>query len=164
MQITMEPTLYDLLGVLPDASIAEIKAAYQAKALLWHPDKRAQTAATSTEDADAMFLKLQQAWETLRSADTRAAYDEDVAIAKRKAAESASLHVSDDVALEEMDAEEAGAGSGAEAETGGAARTYPCRCGDRFVLTEADQLRQLNILSCSSCSLRIRILYPHDER
>ena len=40
--------------------------------------------------------------------------------------------------------------------------TYPCPCGDRFILSAADLLGGEDIAPCPSCSLRIRIVLDAD--
>ena len=52
--------LYDVLGVKPGVSRAELKAAYFAEAKRLHPDTNHADPAAS-----AKFLRVQQAWETL---------------------------------------------------------------------------------------------------
>ena len=58
--MTREETLYGVLGVPPDASPADIRAAYREALLALHPDKRAS--GTSATEADA-FLRLHSAWQ-----------------------------------------------------------------------------------------------------
>ena len=62
---------YDLLGVHPRASDAEIKKAYRKLAIQWHPDKNPD----SREDAEAMFKKIAEAYEVLSNPDKRQIYD-----------------------------------------------------------------------------------------
>ena len=62
---------YALLGVGFDASAAEIKKAYRAAALKWHPDKNPEQA----EKAELMFKSIQEAFETLSDAEKRREYD-----------------------------------------------------------------------------------------
>ena len=50
---------YQLLGILPDASIDEIKKAYRAKAFLVHPDKNKHPKAA------AQFIELTEAYEAI---------------------------------------------------------------------------------------------------
>eukprot|EP01043_Picozoa_sp_COSAG02_P039353 COSAG02_NODE_3101_length_7374_cov_9.069828_3_plen_93_part_00 len=67
---------YETLGVLRDASNADIRKAYQALALQLHPDKRtsAGAAESSATGTTVTFQQLQNAWETLRDEDSRVAY------------------------------------------------------------------------------------------
>jgi curved DNA-binding protein CbpA len=59
---------YQVLQVHPEAEREVIRAAYRALALKYHPD-------TVTGSQDRMAI-LNQAWEILRNASTRAAYDQ----------------------------------------------------------------------------------------
>lgn len=61
-------THYEALGVRPDASLDAIRKAYQAMVLTMHPDR----APSGSHEA---FHAVQAAWETLRDAQSRKAYD-----------------------------------------------------------------------------------------
>jgi len=58
---------YAILGVLPSASIAEVRKAFKAKAKIWHPDKCKNTNRDS--DTGAMFRKIKEASDELENAD-----------------------------------------------------------------------------------------------
>ena len=60
---------YDLLGVARDASPDDIKKAYRKLAMQYHPDRNREP------DAEARFKEISEAYEVLRDADKRAAYD-----------------------------------------------------------------------------------------
>lgn len=60
-------TLYDVLGVKPDASKEEIQRAYRKAAMRTHPDRRGGN--------DAEFKEVQRAGEVLLDAKLREAYD-----------------------------------------------------------------------------------------
>lgn len=62
-------TCYDILGVAPDATPDEIRAAYRKLAKQYHPD------VNPDPDAGERFIAIQQAYETLIDPDTRARYD-----------------------------------------------------------------------------------------
>ena len=80
-------SLYDVLGVAPDASAAELKAAYRRGALACHPDTCA------APDAEARFRALADAYCLLRDDARRRAYDAD--LRRRQAGGgSASFHYS----------------------------------------------------------------------
>jgi DnaJ-class molecular chaperone len=66
----VDTALYDLLGVSPEASDAELKKAYRKQSLANHPDKN-----PGDEAASARFQEISSAYETLADPDTRAAYD-----------------------------------------------------------------------------------------
>jgi curved DNA-binding protein len=61
---------YDILGVKPEASEAEIKAAYRKLARKYHPDKNKDAGAEDT------FKAVNEANEVLKDAEKRRAYDQ----------------------------------------------------------------------------------------
>ncbi|KAB2896753.1 MAG: J domain-containing protein [Dokdonella sp.] len=61
---------YDTLGVKPDASEAEIKAAYRRLARKYHPD------VSKESGAEDRFKAINEAYEALREPDRRKAYDQ----------------------------------------------------------------------------------------
>lgn len=64
--------LYDILGVAPDASSADIKKAYRKQSLANHPDKNPEI---DPAVANEKFAEINHAYETLSDPDSRAAYD-----------------------------------------------------------------------------------------
>ena len=65
------PDHYATLGINPTADDEVIAAAYRALAKKFHPDTGSQRGSASAE----RFRAVQEAWETLRDADRRRAYD-----------------------------------------------------------------------------------------
>ena len=61
---------YEILGISKAASDEEIKKAYRAKALQYHPDKNQGNAA-----AEEMFKKINEAYSVLSDSKKRADYD-----------------------------------------------------------------------------------------
>ncbi len=61
---------YDILGVKPEASEAEIKTAYRRLARKFHPD------VSKEAGAEERFKTINEAYEALKDAERRAAYDQ----------------------------------------------------------------------------------------
>jgi hypothetical protein len=68
-------SLYDLLGVDPDASPEELHRAYRHRARLLHPDGQAGRTAAEMASAQAAMSRLNEAWSVLRDPETRRRYD-----------------------------------------------------------------------------------------
>jgi len=62
-------TYYDILGVSPEATPEEVRAAYRKLVKQYHPD------INPDPDAQERFIAIQQAYETLIDPDARARYD-----------------------------------------------------------------------------------------
>lgn len=61
---------YHILGIAATATPAEIKRAYHAQVLNYHPDRN------SAPDAAAKFMEVQEAWDTLSNEWRRKVYDD----------------------------------------------------------------------------------------
>lgn len=129
---------YEILGVRSDADLLSIKEAYHAQVRRLHPDK------SRVRSAD--FDAVQRAWETLRDASSRAAYD---ASLRERAMLAAPISVVADVDLDEM-----------QFDALTRSFRWPCRCGHVFTVTEAQLDAGLaEPLACSGCTLQIRVLF-----
>jgi len=67
-----EDNCYDLLGVPRHATEGEIKRAYRDLAKRYHPDKNK---GDGQDEAEAMFIKIAEAYEVLSDNDLRESYD-----------------------------------------------------------------------------------------
>lgn len=79
----IEMTLYNVLGVSEDATLAEIKKAYRTKSRFLHPD------ATQSADSTDLFQMVQAAYEVLSDETKRADYDAQLRQSNQPAPESA---------------------------------------------------------------------------
>ena len=66
---------YDLLGVPPEATAEQIRAAYRTLVQLFHPDRLAHMKAESRDFAEERLKALNRAYEVLGDPARRAAYD-----------------------------------------------------------------------------------------
>lgn len=69
----MRQSLYEVLGIEPDASDDEVRAAYKTLARKYHPDLNQGNA-----QAEMMFKAVSRAYEVLGNASKRATYDETI--------------------------------------------------------------------------------------
>ena len=67
------PDPYEVLGVATDATSAEIRKAFRALSLKWHPDKNT---GADQEEATAKFASIGAAYEKIGTPDARAMYDD----------------------------------------------------------------------------------------
>jgi curved DNA-binding protein CbpA len=68
-------THYDVLGVDPGAELAEIKTSYFSLAKLFHPDRFHRESDEMLQRIHAAFAKVQIAYDTLKSSDSRENYN-----------------------------------------------------------------------------------------
>eukprot|EP00123_Amoebidium_parasiticum_P013839 comp22178_c1_seq1/m.32564 comp22178_c1_seq1/g.32564 ORF comp22178_c1_seq1/g.32564 comp22178_c1_seq1/m.32564 type:complete len:523 (-) comp22178_c1_seq1:471-2039(-) len=68
--VAKETALYDVLGVAPEATQADIKKAYRRQALRYHPDKNPDP------NAEEMFKTISEAYNILSDEAKRKVYDE----------------------------------------------------------------------------------------
>lgn len=122
---------YSILRVSRTASLGEIKQAYHREARLHHPDRK------SHFSNDAMFLRIQEAWECLGDLEKRSAYDQSLCqqtdAEERRIRNAIVLNVCD-CRLE-----------GTEA-------FFRCQCGFDMAVTSLPSLQD-DIVACPGCSL-----------
>ncbi|RKP27933.1 CSL zinc finger-domain-containing protein [Syncephalis pseudoplumigaleata] len=140
-----EPSLYDILGVPEDATRDTIWKTYQRQLL--------QASVPATFDAKdagndtalrAQLEAIRRAWAVLGDPDARSSYD--IELKADRLRQSAPMDVAVD--LDDMAYDE---------ETG--VYSYACRCSGEYQLTEDDLEAGADLINCSQCSLRIRVLY-----
>ncbi|GMH44877.1 hypothetical protein BSKO_12834 [Bryopsis sp. KO-2023] len=139
-------TLYDVLNVERDATSQDLRQAYLAAARSLHPDKVGENGKRYAEEG---FKKLQAAWQVLCDDEKRKAYDRQLNLLLS----SSTMPIQETLGLDEMD--EQGNGD---------SFSYPCRCGDFFMIDGEDVLKcklallANLILPCRSCSLHVEVV------
>ncbi|RKP12513.1 CSL zinc finger-domain-containing protein [Piptocephalis cylindrospora] len=93
---------------------------------------------------EGRIQRVVEAWKVLGDVSSRAIYDQQ--LSERHRVERGV--VSAEVDLDEMDHHEV-------SETW----TCPCRCGQDYIVTLDDLEDGVDVVGCSGCSLRIRVLY-----
>ena len=66
---------YEALGVSPEASMAEVKKAYRALAIEYHPDKYRNAPVAEQNRVNKIMVRINAAYEILGDQDKRARYD-----------------------------------------------------------------------------------------
>jgi diphthamide biosynthesis protein 4 len=154
-------THYDILDICTTATLQEIKSSYRSKVLLLHPDKanltdhknidsgnNANNAANkNVQDNSHQFHLVQTAYEVLRDPSSRAVYDRQLASYNNQ---SSQLYNYAEVSFADLI-------EATSASDGKSFYTYPCRCGTEYKINEEDLVSEIEIYSCSGCSLNIRI-------
>ncbi|PSS31412.1 DPH4 like [Actinidia chinensis var. chinensis] len=165
-------THYDILGVREDANYEEIRISYRSSILDSHPDKlqKAPEADFPNQDLENRFLAVQRAWEILSDSNSRVAYDSELRALRQE------FIAADDIGLEDLMVQS----------TGDVLELfYQCRCGDYYTidsseleemgyqlqrdgskisLCASDALHSSVLLSCGSCSLRVRMLMNAESK
>ena len=141
-------THYEILGVSQVASLDEIKTAYRSSALTHHPD-RAKTIELDGKASEAAFIACQRAWEVLQDPLKRSNYDQ--FLSRRTAEETKSALVDEEIAVTDLYFDHA-AGM----------YWYPCRCGDKYELSDEELSEGSCTLECMSCSFSMYLDVPDD--
>lgn len=79
------PTYYEVLGVATSATHDELRDAYRAQALAQHPDRKASDDPDAAAEAELRMSVVNAAWQVLGDPVSRAAYDAELARARRAA-------------------------------------------------------------------------------
>ncbi|POM79676.1 DnaJ domain containing hypothetical protein [Phytophthora palmivora] len=161
----MTESFYEVLGLAAACTADDVRRAYHQAARKYHPDKRSNDlntneASGSVLEDEQQFLRVQEAYETLRSSELRRQYDakllQDELMRKR---EQEVVVVSDEVPLSDMLREVLQGEDGDEDEV---IFTHQCRCGDLYEITSEELQDGVDVVPCTGCSLHIRVL--HDSK
>lgn len=139
----MEPSLYEVLGITPQASDKEVRSSYLVLAKTYHPDKVA--------DTNEEICRINEAYEVLSDPMAREAYDVSLRDKRIKNASQGPRRAKEKVDLDAFEAVEDKEG----VET---TFTYPCRCGGSFTTTATRLANDDDVVYCSGCSGVIRVL------
>ncbi|KAL3670051.1 hypothetical protein V7S43_005421 [Phytophthora oleae] len=155
------PSFYEVLDLDASCSTADVRRAYHHAARRYHPDKRSNDVSLDSTEGSVLqdekkFLRVQEAYETLRSEELRRKYDaklqQDDLLRKR---EQEVVVVSDEVTLTDM-RREVLLGEGDDEDE--VLYTHQCRCGDLYEITEDEVQEGVDVVPCTGCSLHIRVL------
>lgn len=136
--------LYSVLDCSVKSTTAEIKQKYRELARLTHPDSLHLSDSVGHRH---QFAKISHAYKILSDADMRREYDN--RWHQLTLLQEFPVHDSVDFeAFDELDEQ---------------LFSYPCRCGDVFILSRVDVLLKFSYASCSSCSLCLNVLYSDQE-
>ncbi|CAE6535986.1 unnamed protein product [Rhizoctonia solani] len=138
---------YSVLGLLRNATAAEIRQAYRAALLRAHPDKQVRIYQES-DSVGAVILQIQDAYRTLSDPALRREYDQLLKQGGgRVALTKVAQRPANEVSLDEFTEEELPGSDGESSKW-----VYPCRCGNQFVIVEEELERGVHYIGCTGCS------------
>ncbi|TDH69411.1 hypothetical protein CCR75_001388 [Bremia lactucae] len=154
-------SFYNVLGVSATCSSDDVRRAYHQAVRKYHPDKRLY----GSDEASAgccnkqQFLRVQEAYELLRNPELRQQYD---AKLQRDNYIQTKMHdtlvIFEEVQLASLQREKL-VGEGGE--TDELLYTRKCRCGGFYEIADEELQDSVDIVSCTGCSLHIRVLYDN---
>ncbi|KAF0461273.1 DNAJ heat shock N-terminal domain-containing protein [Gigaspora margarita] len=141
----MNLSYYELLEIPETATHEEIKQQYQKLLLIHHPDK-SQSSLTNSEGMNKTekVNQIIEAWKILKDPELRKVYDKELKATKLR---HDGLFNSE-IDLDDMEYDQ---------ETN--SYSIRCRCGGLYIITEENLDQGADIIGCTDCSLRIRVLY-----
>ncbi|XP_058832125.1 dnaJ homolog subfamily C member 24-like [Topomyia yanbarensis] len=139
-----EMSHYQVLQVAPNASLEEIRKAYQSLALRLHPDKARHADDTIDEEGVIVdFVRIDEAWKVLRDVESRRVYD----------AELMQHTCREEYFVNEILTEKDFTYDPTEGY-----RYHTCRCGGLYILPEEELASEESCyLSCDECSLVVQV-------
>lgn len=127
---------YEVLQVSTEATQDDIRKAYQQLVLRHHPDK-----STEQEINLHIFLKISEAWNTLKDPLTRKDYD-----SKQFQDSTSQMIIHDTVERNDFLFDESNK-----------VHYYVCKCGGRILDEESSDEKEY-IICCDECSLVIKVI------
>uniref|UniRef100_A0A182MYG9 J domain-containing protein n=1 Tax=Anopheles dirus TaxID=7168 RepID=A0A182MYG9_9DIPT len=144
--VTRQTTVshYDVLQVARTATLEEIRRSYQALVLLHHPDKqrKANQTAAANDESDT-FIRIDEAWKTLRDDRSRRIYDAEL---MQQTEEYFVNEVLTEADFERDDEE--------------SCNFHTCRCGGYYILPDEGPISETIYVSCDECSLIVQVNPP----
>lgn len=144
---------YESLDLADTAvSTEQVKRAYKAAALRFHPDKPGGDLET--------FVSVTNAFDVLSDPESRRRYDTALLNRQRQVVVNDTVDVEDMDVVERVDSATEGGVT-----TNTTYYSHPCRCGDKYEVTKTDLHPDFHFLDapCPSCSLWIRVCYGDRE-
>lgn len=140
--------LYKVLKCEENASSEDLKRSYQKLVLECHPDKLQNQNLTQVEIEQATneFIRIDKAWKILSDDNLRQKYD----ARWKERCIAQTWPIQEEVEICDFDVDEDGL------------HQYPCRCGGEFSLDQTDVTLCMDIVTCSNCSLAIKVRYPKE--
>uniref|UniRef100_A0A8D8CIS2 DnaJ homolog subfamily C member 24 n=1 Tax=Culex pipiens TaxID=7175 RepID=A0A8D8CIS2_CULPI len=137
-----EMSHYEVLNVAQDASLDEIRRAYQALALRFHPDKRLSHPAPEEPNSNDSFIRIDEAWKVLRDDQARRVYDAELMQSTCRE----EYFVNETLTRAEFRHEE-------EEDY----HYHTCRCGGLYVLPDGLGPDESCYIGCDECSLVVQV-------
>ncbi|KAK1118543.1 hypothetical protein K0M31_014850 [Melipona bicolor] len=131
---------YEILGCNKESTAEDIKRAYHALALKFHPDK-------NTSESDSMKLqRVLEAWHTLRDPKSREEYD---AVQRQEELDLENVLIYAKISINEME----------EMDGNKDMLAYPCRCGGSYCIEKQNtwEKNQSIHVPCLECTFLIII-------
>ncbi|XP_033183382.1 chaperone protein DnaJ [Bombus vancouverensis nearcticus] len=127
---------YDILGCTKESTFEDIKCAYRALALKFHPDKNA------TEFDSIKFQYVLKAWHVLRDPKLKEEYD---AILKQEELDLENILIYAKIWVNELE----------EMDNNKDMLSYQCRCGGLYCIEKQhiQKKNQMIHVPCSECTL-----------
>lgn len=128
---------YEIFELDSNCNIDEIKKKYREFALLFHPDRN--------PNSKIKFEEILEGYEILSNEEKRKKFDRELKFYEKEL-KLLDGQISEQVPLSEMDLESDNFISN-------------CRCSGKYIISLSDLENGFSIVQCSSCSLKIKIIF-----